>query len=109
MPRNRCFVEKDASGNIIRIFRTPGAAAASKGIVVEWPRKDAVEAIRRQVFKRSGNECEYCGGPVTWKFHMHEKIPRGERGEISLENCVALCSDCHLNGEHGNRKPRFGE
>lgn len=113
MPRGRCWIEKDLSGNVIRIFKSPGAAAASKAgrenRIAEFPRVDAVRMIREQVFIRSNHECEYCGGPINYKFHMHEKIHRGQGGEISLENCVALCAKCHLQGEHGDRQPRFGE
>lgn len=43
---------------------------------------------------------------------MHEKIARGkmvfkgEDGEYSVENSVAICGNCHLgkNGAHGNRR-----
>lgn len=114
MPRGRCFVEKDVAGNVVRIFRTAGAAATSNVVegnrVTEYPRKDAVESIRLQVFARANSECEYCGDPLTWKtMHMHEKKARGDGGEISVYNSVALCYECHINGEHGNRKTRFGE
>lgn len=40
---------------------------------------------------------------------MHELVSKGKGGEVSLENSIGLCADCHLNTAHGNRRPRFGE
>jgi 5-methylcytosine-specific restriction endonuclease McrA len=73
---------------------------------------EEVKAIRRAVFERAEYMCEYCGALLTWNTgHMHEKIHRGRGGKISLENSVALCAKCHIgpHGEHGARRPRFGE
>ena len=85
----------------------------------ELPYAHAVSVIRQQVFERavksdsrSGAHCEKCGEAISWSsMEMHEKITRGERGEISLTNCVALCHECHQgrNGAHWNRRVRFGE
>lgn len=74
--------------------------------------KEAVAIVRRRVFERSGGLCENCARPVTWESgHMHERKPRGKGGEISVKNSVFICAKCHLGpqGEHGNRRPRFGE
>ena len=38
---------------------------------------------------------------------MHEKQHRGKGGEISLENSEGLCAFCHLEVEHGDRRPQF--
>jgi 5-methylcytosine-specific restriction endonuclease McrA len=45
---------------------------------------------------------------------MHEKVFRGNGGEISLENSIILCADCHIlnpnqKGAHGGRQPRFSK
>lgn len=113
--RGRVYVETE-NGEIIRIFRNPGSAMNSPAWdekrVKEYPRKDAVSSIRKQVFDRSKNKCEYCGNFITWKFHLHEKTARGKGGEISLENCVAICAACHIlrkDSAHGDRRTRFGE
>jgi 5-methylcytosine-specific restriction endonuclease McrA len=105
------FVEREggsADGPIIRIYR--GLPDSATWFLADG-RRDAVAEVRRQVFERSGGQCEYCGKLINWHFHMHEKIPRGKGGEVSLVNCVALCASCHIgsNGEHGKRRPRFGE
>jgi 5-methylcytosine-specific restriction endonuclease McrA len=51
--------------------------------------------------------CEFCGNVITQGTgHMHEKLFKGNGGEVSLDNCVAICAACHIgkDGEHGNRK-----
>ena len=110
--RGRVFVQL-VDGKIIRIFRRPAAARTTEGDIREYPRKDAVEAIRRQVFEKSGGNCRDCGKIITWKFHMDEEIPRSEGGEISIFNSVALCAACHIlrdDSKHGKtRRLRFGE
>lgn len=109
MARNRCFVEV-IDRVPVRIFRTPLAAKLSPAYnedrVREWPRIDATRAIREFVYKRSNGECERCGALITRQTgHMHEKVSRGDGGEISIYNSIFICSDCHIgrNGEHGNR------
>lgn len=95
-------------GKPSRIFRhtTDGWKASVDGFEVRsWDHTEAVKSIRKQVYSRSEQMCEYCGEIITWStMHMHEKIPKGKGGEVSLENCVALCAECHLNKEHGDRK-----
>jgi len=113
--RGRVMVEFDGSGfRILRIFRSYGVAAlaAAEGRnVFEYPRKDSVEKLRRQIYERSEGKCENCGQPITWNFHMHERIPRGKGGEQSMNNCEALCARCHLGpmGAHQNRLLRSGK
>lgn len=110
MPRGRCWVEFDEKGPI-RIFRNWRGVLAVGNYkdVREYPRKNAVAAIRQRVYELSGGFCKDCGGIITVNFHMHEEISRGKGGEISIENSIALCSRCHLEFEHGNRRLRFGE
>lgn len=98
----------------IRIFRGTKDVLA-KVAVTDWATvvnmlyTVAVEQIRDQVYERSRGNCERCGNIITKNFHMHEKIHRGQGGEISVSNCEALCADCHIGpeGEHGDRRPRF--
>jgi hypothetical protein len=110
--RGRCFVELDDSNNIIRIFKNQGLACASeaydRGKVFEYPRKEAVESIRKQVMGRAKNLCERCGNRLTWRTgEMDERISRGSGGEQSLVNCWWLCPGCHRldeSAEHGDRR-----
>lgn len=95
-----------ATGLPIRIFRIQQAAfKLPPDRVREWPKRDAVESIRRQVFARTGGECEFCAKRITWdSMHMHEQQHKSLGGEVSLENSVGLCARCHLDVEHGDRK-----
>ena len=68
----------------------------------------SVKEIRRVIFERQGRHCLWCDKELTWnQLHMHEKIPRGKGGKISLDNSIGLCYDCHLNNAHGDRKSQF--
>lgn len=110
--RGRCFVQF-LNNQPVRIFRSSKASIGFDGDVREYPRKDATEAIRRQVFEKSGGNCRDCGKIITWRFHMDEEIQRSDGGEISIWNSVALCADCHIlrdDSKHGKtRRLRFGE
>jgi len=99
---------------IKRIFLSEKAAVQS-GLPWAWaPRAGAVESIRRQVFDRAAGHCEVpkdrkrCNAAITWESgEMHERQPRGmtgfKRGEISVENSLAACKECHRR-EHANRR-----
>jgi len=116
--RNTVWVER-VNGSIIRIFRSTHGQdwtrAMEAGTLETCPKKDAVGAIRSQIWKRCGGACEWCGkritetGPLWKRMHMHEKIPKGSGGEVSLDNGAALCQNCHENSPeaHGDRKPQW--
>jgi 5-methylcytosine-specific restriction endonuclease McrA len=103
-----------AEGKVIRIFRSQKLAFANCEPVTRF-KDEAVAEIRRQVYDRQSGACLWCprelpySGSVWERFHMHEKIPKGRGGEVSLENSIGLCPTCHLEVAHGNRRPRFGE
>ena len=109
------WVEVDEVGNPIRIFYSQRRAiqVGVEGKKVElFDRSVAVSVIRDIIWDRTGGDCTWCGNPITKaSLHMHEVLPRGEGGEISLDNSVGICADCHIGpqGAHGNRRPRFGE
>lgn len=106
---SKVFVEVNEQGQPIRILRNNLEVwKLSSDVVRQWPKSEAVREIRSQVFARANGECEYCGAritPVTGE--MHEKLAKGNGGEVSLENSVALCHGCHTgrkDSEHGNRR-----
>jgi len=97
MVRHRwVYCEINKSGLIIRIYKGLPPIAANYTMT---SRERAVAEIRRQVFIRSKGDCEYCGKNLGQGGHMHETIHRSRGGQISLENCVAICAECH-RGEH---------
>lgn len=80
-------------------------------IVRQMDRGTAVIIIRLQVVARArrGNliQCEFCGKNITENTgHMHEVVPRGKGGHISVDNSRLICPECHIGpeGEHGDRK-----
>ena len=102
-------VLRGEDGRICRIFRNDKKYLDFPSCQVYTVTKsEAVKDLREQVYERSGHECERCGRAITWvSMEMHEKIHRGKGGEQSLENCVALCHNCHTgdaDSEHGNRR-----
>ena len=116
MPSKFVHVQIGATGLPIRIFKDKSWRDLPAEEVATMARADAVGGIRKQVFRRCWNpktsdfECEKCGTMITWTSgEMNEKIPKGSaaRGEVSLENCEALCHRCHQVGPdsaHGNRR-----
>lgn len=103
------------SGLATRIFRNRRAmqdffSESNDASVIFMDRGLAVSQIRRQVFQRQEGRCVRCPNLVTYSgAHLHERIFRGEGGEISLDNSEILCADCHIGerGVHGNRRPQF--
>ena len=118
MPSKLVRVELGPDGRPIRIFRDKSWRDLPREKVLKITKAEAVKAIRTQVFRRSFNpltgqfECGVCGRTITWTTgEMNEKRPRGAGGgktggEVSLENCEALCHDCHQGNKdsaHGDR------
>lgn len=106
------------SGQPVLIFRSRHDALLCPEwewgrVKLDYPRSEAVGAIRRAVFERDDYTCRHCGELVTTKTgHLDEIVPRGKGGSISTENCQCLCPKCHIVGpesKHGNRLPRFSK
>jgi 5-methylcytosine-specific restriction endonuclease McrA len=106
-------VEIGETGLPIRIFRTKEWRNLPEDKVQKMDRGKAVSLIRIQVFDRAYNleleiyECERCGRTITEETgQMHETIFKGKGGEVSLENCEALCRLCHQTGPDAAHKGR---
>ena len=95
-------------GEPIHIFKSEKAAVESGyQFITEVPRRYAVANIRHQLFLRSGGQCENCDANLTEKSgHMHERVWRGQGGDISLENSIFICFKCH-GFAHRERAPQF--
>jgi 5-methylcytosine-specific restriction endonuclease McrA len=66
--------------------------------------------IRDAIWKRQDGLCIRCGDIVTKKTaHLHEQKSRGRGGEISLENSIILCFNCHLGarGVHPEKQIKW--
>jgi len=117
MPSKLVKVELGPEGNVIRIFRKDKAwLSCPEDRLGVLPRAMAVKQIREQVYRRAHRFngglpsafCERCGRSISWTtMEMHETVPKGKGGEVSLENCEALCHQCHTGSSdsaHGNRR-----
>ncbi|MFN3597476.1 MAG: HNH endonuclease [Rubricoccaceae bacterium] len=56
---------------------------------------------RRNVFRRDGHRCQYCG--ATERLTLDHVVPRSRGGGDTWENLVAACVPC--NNRKGNRTP----
>lgn len=99
---------------VLRIFRADKYAyALEPERIRQLPRAEAVKRIREQVCARANGRCEYgCGRAINWDSgEMHEELPKGKGGEVSLANSYFICPTCHREDERGHRsrRLRFGE
>lgn len=101
------------SGVAVRIFKCgKDAAGSSAERIAHILKTQATGEIRKQIWWRTKGECEWCTKIITEEsMHMHEVIHRGQGGEVSIENSVGICAECHIGplGAHSDRRPRFGE
>ena len=112
MAKQSVFVEINPKTELpIRIVKhTWQVAKLDPEIVRRMARSVAVGYIREQVIERAKRNnlilCEFCGNVLTEVTgEMHEVVPTGDGGEVSLENCRFICNLCHTGrtGEHGDR------
>lgn len=66
------------------------------------PRLRGVRLSRRNVFKRDGNTCAYCGRKTS-DLTLDHVIPRSRGGANTWENLVSACQAC--NHRKANRTP----
>lgn len=108
------YVEIDPKTELpIRILRNrKDALALPAEVVRQMAHSVAVKYIRDQVVaraKRNGIvKCEFCGAIINeFVGEMHEILPKGKGGEVSLANSRFICNDCHTgkpDSEHGDRR-----
>ncbi len=61
-----------------------------------------VKLTRREIFRRDGYTCQYCGQKSS-SLTMDHVVPRHRGGEHSWQNLVSACSGC--NRRKGGRTP----
>ena len=110
------WAELGDDGLAVRLFKNWKAASQSGHYPARAAlmlRSIAIEDIRRKVWERDKKRCTHCGNVVAWyALELHEHLWRGRGGEVSVENGVTLCSDCHQNSEvagHGKRKVKWSK
>lgn len=81
---------------------------ASYGNAIIYERSASVKAW---VLRRASGECERCGEPAPFKtvagnpyLEVHHVKRLSEGGSDTVENCVALCPNCHRYLHYGSDK-----
>ena len=69
---------------------------------VSKKREFVTERTYNYVFKRDGGKCKLCG--TTKDLHLHHINGRGKDKTNNIDNCIMLCSHCHLEVAHKNNK-----
>lgn len=57
---------------------------------------------RRNIMKRDGHQCQYCG--IRSDLTLDHVLPRSRGGQDSWENLVTACNTCNV--KKGNRTPQ---
>ncbi|MBL4883070.1 MAG: HNH endonuclease [Planctomycetaceae bacterium] len=66
--------------------------------------KQTVTFSRRNLFRRDGFRCQYCGSkPQSSDLTIDHIVPRSQQGGSSWVNCVLACIKC--NARKGGRTP----
>lgn len=61
------------------------------------PRRQ-VPFSRRNIYKRDGFVCQYCGDrPGSHELSIDHIVPRSLGGKSTWENCVLACTDCNAH------------
>lgn len=113
----KVWVEIDEDRKPLRVFKNHKAMVLAMpyvecGFTTQMERREAVGAIREAIYVRQNGTCLNCPTILTrGSFHMHEREHRGQGGEISLENGIGLCYDCHLgdSGQHPEKRLMFSK
>lgn len=72
---------------------------------VRVPRKAEAPFSKKNVFRRDGHTCQYCGSPNELTLDHIYPLSRG--GRTTWENVVCCCRKC--NARKGNRLPEAAE
>jgi len=63
-------------------------------------RKAVSKTVQNEVMFQQDYECYQCGEKLPARKHFHHIKPVSEGGDNSLNNIVAVCSNCHNDAHH---------
>ena len=81
---------------LIRTVREeyPRPSVIRLGYMIKRPRPK-VRLSKREVFRRDGHRCQYCGGKVS-RLTLDHVVPRHRGGQHHWMNLVTACPSCNL-------------
>ncbi|MCX7879805.1 MAG: HNH endonuclease [Ignavibacteria bacterium] len=85
--------------SVNRNFPIPSIIRILRYIKIPYKR---IELSRKNILRRDGNRCQYCGTHST-NLTVDHVIPKSRGGTDSWDNLVAACISC--NNKKGNRSP----
>ena len=95
---NDCYKIKTTSGD----FELPSVIILREYVRVPFFRSKSPS--KRNVYRRDGNRCQYCGCHLNSKnASLDHVMPRSRGGDNSWDNIVSACKPC--NRRKSNRTP----
>src|SRR5690349_6591549 len=59
------------------------------------PRVLVTPGMRKRVFARDGQECQYCGSTTAERYELAHVIPASRGGPATAYNLVVSCKECN--------------
>lgn len=84
---------------VTKEFSYPSVIRLRRYINIPYTR---IVLSRRNIMKRDGNRCQYCGAHKN--LTIDHVLPRSRGGKDTWENLVTACDSCNV--EKGNRTPK---
>jgi 5-methylcytosine-specific restriction endonuclease McrA len=91
-----------------RVLRSPSTVIAVPSVIrlqryVRRPIPPALAFSKKNILKRDGFTCQYCGRNGGERMTIDHVVPRAQGGRTIWENVVSACRACNLR--KGNRSP----
>ena len=91
-----------------RIFRSPSTALVVPSVIrlqtfIHRPVPPSVAFNKKNILKRDGFTCQYCGRNGGERMTIDHIVPRSLGGRTVWENVVSCCRACNL--KKGNKRP----
>jgi 5-methylcytosine-specific restriction endonuclease McrA len=92
------YTIKTSSGH----YKLPSVIILKEYVYV--PHRKSKSPCKKNVYRRDGNRCQYCGCALNYKNSSIDHVmPRSRGGSNSWDNIVSACKPC--NRRKGNRTP----
>lgn len=91
-----------------RVLRSPSLVFVLPSVIrlhryIRRPARPAIAFTKKNILKRDGYTCQYCGRNGGERMTIDHVIPRSSGGRTVWENVVSACRTCNLR--KGNKPP----